>query len=197
MSGAWDPHRQRLHRDLLPRPAASRPCTLDGTTRRVGSTSWLEVTTKVRTSATGIAGLVFDGYAANDYKFAGIDIAGQRVVIGHFDPRRGWVVDASYAKALTAGTVYTLSITLKGASVSVSVNGGFVGSTGFNAGVVDGRFGLMAFKDSATFTSVRVRTDDAAFAGAALWSSSLRSPTSAARCASSKATVAPRRGRSR
>ena len=148
-------------------PAATggfTPVSLDGT-KRVASTSWLEVTTKVRAQSGAIAGLVFDGYATNDYKFAGLDLANQRVVIGHWDPRRGWVVDASVAKALTAGTLYDLSITLKGTSVSVSVNGGFAVSTGFNAGVVDGRFGLMARSGTATFTSLRVRTDDPVFLG--------------------------------
>ena len=129
-------------------------------TQRVASTSWLQVTTKVRAGAGGVAGLVFDGYAATDYKFAGIDVAGQRVVIGHWDPRRGWVVDASYATPLAAGTTYTLAIDLKGTSVSVTLNGAFMVSTGFNAGVVDGRFGLMARSGTATFTSVQVRTDD-------------------------------------
>ena len=142
------------------------PVSLEGT-KRVASTSWLEVTTKVRAQSGAIAGLVFDGYATNDYKFAGLDLANQRVVIGHWDPRRGWVVDASVAKTLTAGTLYDLSITLKGTSVSVAVNGGFAVSTGFNAGVVDGRFGLMARSGTATFTSLRVRTDDPVFLGAA------------------------------
>ena len=41
----------------------------------------------------------------------------------------------------------------------------FAVSTGFNAGVVDGRFGLMARSGTATFTSLRVRTDDPVFEG--------------------------------
>ena len=56
-------------------------------------------------------------------------------------------------------------VTLKGASASVTLNGTFMVSTGYNAGVVDGRFGLMSRGGDATFTSLRVRTDDGAMTG--------------------------------
>jgi hypothetical protein len=128
---------------------------------RLASTSWLQITAKVATA--GIAGILFDGYADAAYKFAVIDIPGQRVLLGHFDTRHGWVVDAALSMTLVAGQAYTLDVQLKGASASLSVNGVFAVSTGYNAGVVDGTFGLLTRSGSATFASIRVRTDEPAF----------------------------------
>ncbi|HEX9505611.1 MAG TPA: hypothetical protein VGA62_06350, partial [Acidimicrobiia bacterium] len=51
--------------------------------------SYVEFTTQVKTAQMG--GLVFDQYAANDYKFVAIDVVNQRVVVGHQDPTRGLV----------------------------------------------------------------------------------------------------------
>ncbi len=137
------------------------PVTLGGVSR-LSSTSWIEVTAKVATA--GVAGIAFDSYGAGNFKFAAIDVPGQRVLLGHLDPRGGWVVDAALGQALTAGAAYTLMVTLKGASASVTLNGMFMVSFGFNAGVGDGRFGLLSQTGTATFTSVRVRTDDLAMA---------------------------------
>jgi hypothetical protein len=139
------------------------PVNLGGV-KRLGSTSWLEVTTKVATS--GIAGLAFDMYSTTELKFAAIDVPHQRVVLGHLDPRsHAWVVDASYAQALTAGRTYSLMLTLKGASASVTLDGAYMTSFGFNAGVSDGRFGLYSHDTPATFTTLRVRSDDGQLVG--------------------------------
>ncbi len=91
-----------------------------------------------------------------------IDVPGQRVLLGH---RAGgaFVVDASVAMALSANVTYTLMVTLKGASASITVNGTFGVSTGYNAGVSDGRVGVVTESGSATFGSFRVRTDDSQF----------------------------------
>ena len=145
-----------------PQDAAVVPVALPGVAG-LASTSWLQLTATVRTSTS--AGIAFDVYGANDAKFALLDVVGQRVLLGHVDPRRGWTVDASYAQALTAGTAYTLDVQLKGTSASVVLNGLFMVSTGFNAGVADGRFGLIAQSGSATFTALRLRTDDPQFTG--------------------------------
>ena len=63
--------------------------------------SYVEVKATLRTS--GLAGIVFDGYAADDFKFAALDVPGQRVILGHYDRHRGWVVDASVARSLLPG----------------------------------------------------------------------------------------------
>ena len=116
-------------------------------------------------SSTGMGGFVFDWYAPNDFKFAALDVPGQRVIVGHNDPRRGWTVDSSTPWALTAGTDYPVVLTLKGASVGVTVGGAYVTSFGFNAAVIDGSFGVLARTGGtqASFDSTRIRTNDPAF----------------------------------
>ena len=127
--------------------------------------AYLEVRATIRTA--GIAGIAFDGYSATDLKFAAIDVPGQRVVIGHVDPHRGWVVDAAVARSLVAGTDYALDVILKGTTVSISVNGAFALSTSYNAAVVDGSVGLIAHAGTVDASSFRIQTDDPAFSGAA------------------------------
>ena len=125
--------------------------------------AFLEVTGTVRTA--GIAGLVFDGYAADDFKFAAVDIPGQRVIIGHVDPRRGWVIDAAVSKTLNAGTDYVLDLVMKGTTISVTINGSFALSFSYNASVVDGAVGLVGRSGTVDAASFRVQTDDPAFSG--------------------------------
>jgi hypothetical protein len=123
--------------------------------------SYLELIANAKTSTT--AGVVFDQYAANDFKFAAIDVLSQQVLIGHVDQRRGWVVEFSAPRALVANTDYQLQLVLKGASISLLVNGAFIRSWGYNAAVVDGSFGLIARGSAASFDNFRIRTNDRAF----------------------------------
>jgi hypothetical protein len=148
-----------------PAPAALVLVTLPGGVDNLESTSWLRLTATLRLTAGGMAGVAFDVYSDRDFKFALLDLAGQRVVLGHHDPRAGYVIDAVFAQALAAGTAYTLDVQLKGTSASITLNGLFMVSTGFNAGVSDGRFGLLVRSGSATFSALRVRTDDTQFIG--------------------------------
>ena len=145
--------------------------TLDlGLRQGIAPNAWVEVTATLRT--TGVGGIVFDRYSDTDFKFAALDVTGQRVIIGHFEARRGWVVDASVAKALTAGTDYTISVVLKGASVSISVgtpggSSGFAVSHGFFSAVSDGGIGVLSRGGTTSFDVFRLRTDDPAFAAPA------------------------------
>jgi hypothetical protein len=126
------------------------------------TSSWIEVTATLRTAAMG--GLVFDAYGLDRYKFVALDVPGQRVVFGHLDKGR-WVIDAAAARALTATTDYTLMLTLKGTTASVTINGAFALSFAYNGAVADGALGLLARGGSATFDTARIRTNDAAFMG--------------------------------
>ncbi|HEV8251466.1 MAG TPA: Calx-beta domain-containing protein, partial [Gaiellaceae bacterium] len=114
-------------------------------------------------STTGIGGLVFDAYAANDFKYAALDVAGQQVVVGHVDPKRGWVVDATYAKALTAGVDYVLNLSLQGTVVTITLDGSVVASYGFNSAVADGKLGVVARSGSTSVDRARVLNNDDAF----------------------------------
>ena len=143
---------------VVPVPNAATGAASGG---RVASTSWLELTARLTTA--GLAGIAFDVYAPDNLKLAVLDVPGQRVLLGHISPRGGFVVDASVPWVLSSTTAYTLVVTLKGASASIMVNGSFAVSTGYNAGVVDGFAGLFVRGSTATFSSVRLRTDDPAF----------------------------------
>jgi hypothetical protein len=122
--------------------------------------SYLEISSKVNTET--VAGIVFDEYSATDFKFAAIDNINQRVVLGHYTARSGWVIDASISKAIAGGTDYTLKVILKGTTVSVQLDGAVVLSYVYNAVLVDGGFGLVA-KGASSFDDVNVKTDDPAF----------------------------------
>ena len=136
--------------------------TIDlGIGRGLNPDSYLEISTTVRTGAIG--GVLFDGYKTNDFKFAALDVAGQRVIIGHMSPRGGWVVDVAAPKTLVAGTAYALTVILRGSTVSISVDGALVTSTSFNASVIDGAFGVLARGAAASFDTFRARTNDTAF----------------------------------
>jgi hypothetical protein len=109
-----------------------------------------------------MAGIVFDYYNASDFKFAGIRADTSEVVIGHYTAKRGWQYDASTQRMIQPGKNYKLFVSLKGSTVSVSLNGQTVLGHVFNAVVVDGDFGLAANADS-RFDDIRVKTDDPAF----------------------------------
>ncbi|MGA8051658.1 MAG: hypothetical protein WCA09_15880, partial [Burkholderiales bacterium] len=124
--------------------------------------SFLQLTAKV--TPNGRAGFAFDRYVDGSFKFVALDSTAGQVAIGHYTPKGGWVNDAVLAKALTAGTTYTLDVALKGSTVSVTLDGQVVLGYAFNAATVDGRFGLLATGGSASFDDVRIRTNDPAFA---------------------------------
>jgi hypothetical protein len=138
--------------------------------------SYLELNAKVNTSA--MAGYIFDRYGDTSFKFVAIEADGAdaddlgRLIIGHYTKKSGWAIDASVATAVAAGKDYTLNVTLKGTTVSATLspksNGSAQAMVGFafNAGTVDGNFGLLARGGPASFDDVRVKTDDPAFRSA-------------------------------
>jgi hypothetical protein len=128
--------------------------------------SYLEIQATLKTS--GIGGIVFDEYAANDFKFVALDVAAQKVLVGHVDPRRGWVIESSFPKTLLANTDYAVQLVFKGTSVSVTVGGSFIVSQAFNATVVDGSVGVLSRSGATSFDTYRIRTNDPAFATAPL-----------------------------
>ena len=135
--------------------------------------SYLELNAKVNTSA--VAGYIFDRYGDTSFKFVAIEADDAdpddlgRLIIGHYTKKSGWAIDASVATPIEAGTDHALNVTLKGTTVSATLNpkpnssaqamAGFA----FNAGTVDGNFGLLATGGPASFDDVRVKTDDPAF----------------------------------
>jgi Ca2+-binding RTX toxin-like protein len=126
--------------------------------------SYLELSTLVGTQ--GRAGLIFDRYGAESFKFAAIDVASQQLVIGHYTSKSGWIKDAAVSVVLNPAQQYTLGLTLNGSTVSATLNGngagGHLAAVGFvfNAATVDGGFGLLASGGVAVFDDVRVKTND-------------------------------------
>lgn len=115
-------------------------------------------------------GVVFDYYGPDKFKFAAIDVLANKIVIGHFTARSGWVTDASFGMTIETGTDYVLHLSLKGTTAGVSVKEsgkpnwqGMVGHV-FHAVTVDGGFGLLSKDGASSFDQVTIKTNDPAFA---------------------------------
>src|SRR6202008_2780598 len=83
----------------------------------------LELSALVNTQTR--AGFGFGRHSADNFQFAANDRPSQQVIIGHHT-KSGWVNAAGVAKTIVAGTNYTLGVTLKGSTVSVTLNGAAV-----------------------------------------------------------------------
>ncbi|MCA1784304.1 MAG: DUF1080 domain-containing protein, partial [Intrasporangiaceae bacterium] len=143
--------------------SGSSPALALATIERLDANSYLEITTVISLEAGARAGVVYDYYGPGSYKFIVLDQAAGTVQFGHV---AGGVrtVDEVVAWTLTAGESYAMLVTIKGASVSLVLNGAFVRSRAYNAALADGRFGLIVEQGTAGFDSYRVRTDSEAVA---------------------------------
>jgi Ca2+-binding RTX toxin-like protein len=139
-------------------PAAGAPFALAGNDIAVSANAFLQLNTVVRTAATG--GIVFDMYSPTDFKWAAVSVATQQVLIGHYTAKGGWVVDAAVSRTLSAGVDYALGVSLKGTTVSVTLDGQAALSRVFNSTVVDGAAGTFSRGGSASFDSFEFATDD-------------------------------------
>jgi len=126
---------------------------------------------KATLNTEGTAGLVFDYYGPDNFKFAAIRADTDELVIGHYTAKAGWVDDAVVSTDIIAGTDYEIELSLKGSTVSLSVReltsdpGNFQAMAGFvyNSVTVDGSFGLFAQDGAGSFDSIYVKTDDPVF----------------------------------
>jgi hypothetical protein len=127
--------------------------------------AYLELNAVVSTQ--GRAGIVFDRYGVESFKYATIDAASDLLIIGHYTSKHGWIEDAVIGTAIDAGQDYVLGVALKGTTVSVTLGSGggvqAIVSHTFNAATVDGDFGLLAIDGSSSFDDVEVKTDDPVF----------------------------------
>jgi len=145
---------------LIPNNKATSIMDL-GLANGLETASILDLTVTLNTQ--NMAGIVFDYYGPNDFKFAAINAVTDQVIIGHYTAKSGWSYDTVVSKVINTGTDYTLSISLRGTSVSVSLNGQLAASRAFNSLIVDGRFGLFTQNGASSFDTVIVKTDDPAF----------------------------------
>src|SRR5262249_53907553 len=88
------------------------------------------------------------------------DIQAQRVMIGH-RVGNNWVIDASVSKTLIAGTDYTLGVSLRGSTASVTLDDQAMTGFVYNGVAIDGRFGVFAKGGSTGFDTMTVKTNDA------------------------------------
>jgi Ca2+-binding RTX toxin-like protein len=109
--------------------------------------------------ASNAGGVVFDVYGPDQFKFVTFHPSTHELIIGHLSPRRGWVEDAiTTLKGNTSGD-HRLTVSLKGSTASVEVDGqsqlGYV----FNAVTVDGKFGVISVGDTTSFDTFTLKTD--------------------------------------
>lgn len=100
------------------------------------------------------AGVIFDQYKADDYKFVTLDRSAGVASIGHVFHGR-LVVDASFAVSLPSGDV-AFKVSFSGTTVTVSVGGVVLGSYAYNSDVVDGGIGALVAAGQASFEDVHV-----------------------------------------
>jgi hypothetical protein len=136
--------------------------TLDlGLDQGLHPSSYLELEARVLTNATG--GIFFDRYADDRFKFVVLDQATDQILVGHQDPRHGWVVDAAIDHVLNGSEYDDLKLAVAGTSVRIHLNDQFVAAYGFNAPLVDGNVGLLSRGGHSSFESFILRTNDPAF----------------------------------
>lgn len=161
-SGEWETSDGRY--EVLPVENSAISLVDIGTALQVNSI--LEIETTVNTN--DVAGIVFDYYDQDDFKFAYISAIDNALVIGHCKSGK-WVIDASMDILIKAGKDYDLALSLNGTTLSVSVKSagakhwqavmGYI----FNGVTVDGAFGLLAKAGAASFDTLTVKTDDPVF----------------------------------
>src|SRR5690606_1566339 len=128
---------------------------------RLDANAFLEITADLALTAGARAGVVYDFYGPATYKFIVLDQQAGSVLFGHVN-HGARAIDEVVAWSLAAGATYSLLVTIKGASVSVVINGAFVRSRAYNAALAAGRFGLIVEQGAAAVSRMRVRTDSQA-----------------------------------
>ena len=125
----------------------------------VAANSTLTLQSNVNVAAGVTGGFVFDYYSSTNYKFAAIVAGSNQVVVGHVSSA-GTFVDQTVSTPITAGTNYLLGISLKGASLSVTLNGAEVMTRTYYTVINDGSIGLFSRNGSTTFDNALMQGDD-------------------------------------
>ena len=119
---------------------------------QMSANSLLDLKSKFNTA--GRAGLIFDRYSDTGFKFAAVDVVIEQVLIGH-RPVGDWFIDASVTNTgLAAGVDFKPAVSIKGSTVSVTLNDQAAMFYIFNAVGSDGRFGLLTTQ-VASFDTVK------------------------------------------
>ncbi len=116
-----------------------------------------------RVTTADQAGFVYDYYGPQDFKFVAIDTTSGELQLGHSTAKKGLVIDSAVDQGFKAGKDYTLGVTIKGATLSVVIDGKLALSHVYHSILVDGSFGLLAMGGAGSFDDVSIKTDDPAF----------------------------------
>ena len=114
----------------------------------------VELETVLGLDAGSRAGVIFDRYQPDDYKFVSVDRDSGTVSLGHVIRGRR-VVDSSFVAVLPAGDI-TLAFSLAGTTVTVWIDGVKVISFSYNSGIVDGGIGALVESGQASFDDLHV-----------------------------------------
>lgn len=101
-----------------------------------------DLSAKLSTMARG--GFAFDQYSPTDDKWVAIGVQTKQVLIG---PRQGnnCVIDAAACKStFTAGVDYLLGVSLRGSSVSATLDGQVMAGFSYDGVTIDVRLGVFA-----------------------------------------------------
>jgi Ca2+-binding RTX toxin-like protein len=113
-------------------------------------------------STIGVGGFLFDHYGPNDFKFVTISPESGEVTIGH-RTAKGWFTDAVFRMFALDSVEHELEVTLKGSTVSVTMDGMLVLGHAFNAIVTDGGYGLVSLSGQTSYSQVTFQTDDPSY----------------------------------
>ncbi len=127
--------------------------------QRLAANAYLEVTATLAVEVGGVGGVAFDGYGSDDVKLALLSHDAQQVIVGHISPRGGFVADLVVPWVIVAGQSYVLQVTIKGASISIVVDGSFVRSMAYNSALADGAFGVATLAGVISVDELTLRTD--------------------------------------
>jgi Ca2+-binding RTX toxin-like protein/subtilisin-like proprotein convertase family protein len=144
-------------------PAAGQGVAISTVDLPVGPSYLLRVGATLNTEHT--AGIIFDQYADDDFKFAAVSVVTGQVILGHYTARGGWKIDAAVARPIAAGQSCNIEVTLKGTTVNLSVDGQVVLGFVYNALVVDGGYGVFTRNGQGHFDTVTLMTNDPDYEG--------------------------------
>src|SRR5438270_2878584 len=115
----------------------------------------------------GQGGFVFDYEGTDYFKYVTLNADTNQVIIGHHTPA-GYFTDASYSTSISSTANMSLSVSLKGTQVTVTLGVNTVLTYQYNATVTDGSHGLISMMGATSgqskFAVITVTSNDAAYA---------------------------------
>jgi hypothetical protein len=154
---------------------------------------FFEITAKVRVQKPTAgwkanAYIVFDYFSPTDFKFAGIDISTNKIVVGHRNTS-GWIVDSQTPWQLKADTFYSVLVAINGNTVTVSVDSRLAFTYTFATRVAGGSTRSRTRRSSRT-SSIRCSSRSTGRRSPSTWTAARRSSTRSRRGSSTGSRLA-------